>query len=50
LPRKPEASEIIELPRKKPAAAPTTRPPKPQSPKPASDDPGAEEFWRLSEQ
>jgi molecular chaperone DnaK len=49
VPRKPESSEIMELPRKKAAAPPKTKrpisPPKPI----ASDDPGEEEFWNFAD-
>jgi molecular chaperone DnaK len=47
-PRKPESSEIMELPRKKPAAAPQKRPARPG--KSETADPGEEEFWKLTEQ
>jgi len=47
-PRKPDSSEIMELPRKKPAAAPKKVPPRPGSPQ--SMDPGEEEFWKLAGQ
>jgi len=47
-PRKPESSEIMELPRKKPAAAPQKRPARPA--KSESGDPGEDEFWNLTEQ
>jgi molecular chaperone DnaK len=47
-PRKPESSEIMELPRKKPAAAPQKRPARPAKSEPP--DPGEEEFWKLTEQ
>jgi molecular chaperone DnaK len=46
-PRKPDSSEIIELPRKKPAA-PQKRPAPPAGPR--STDPGEEEFWKLADQ
>jgi molecular chaperone DnaK len=45
-PRKPESSEIMELPRKKPAASAPKRPAPPPQPR-RSDDPGEEEFWKL---
>jgi hypothetical protein len=49
-PRKPDSSEIIELPRKKPAAAPQKRPAQSPPAKPRSNDPGEEEFWKLTDQ
>jgi molecular chaperone DnaK len=47
-PRKPDSSEIMELPRKNPAAAPKKVPPRPSGPQ--SLDPGEEEFWKLAGQ
>jgi molecular chaperone DnaK len=49
-PRKPDSSEIIELPRKKPSAAPQKRPAQSPPAKPRSNDPGEEEFWKLTDQ
>jgi molecular chaperone DnaK len=48
LPRKPDSSEIIELPRKKPAAPPAKRPARPGKSGPT--DPGEEEFWKIINQ
>jgi molecular chaperone DnaK len=49
-PRRPDSSEIIELPRKKPAALPQKRPASAPPAKPRSNDPGEEEFWKLTDQ
>jgi molecular chaperone DnaK len=51
MPRKPESSEIMELPRKQPAAPPQAkRPARPRPPQPgASNDPGEEEFWNFAD-
>ncbi|MGE5195421.1 MAG: Hsp70 family protein, partial [Deltaproteobacteria bacterium] len=46
-PRKPDSSEIMELPPKKPARPPQKRPARPDAPR--STDPGEEEFWKLTE-
>jgi molecular chaperone DnaK len=46
-PRRPDSSEIIELPRKKPAATPPKRSAPPARPR--STDPGEEEFWKLTD-
>jgi molecular chaperone DnaK len=49
--RKPESNEIVELPRKKPAAAnPPKRPTQPPKPPISSNDPGEEEFWNFAHQ
>ena len=45
--RKPDASEIMDLPLKKPVNAPKKHPPRPASP--GSSDPGEEEFWKLTD-
>jgi molecular chaperone DnaK len=47
VPRKPDASEIMELPKKKPAGNPPQRPARPAKPG-NSADPGEEEFWNLT--
>ena len=51
LPRKPEANEIMELPRPKPAVKPAGKPKRPAKPdqSPSADDPGEEEFWNFAE-
>jgi molecular chaperone DnaK len=46
-PRKPDSSEIMELPVKKAASPPQKRPARPSTP--ASTDPGEEEFWKLTD-
>lgn len=46
-PRQPDANEIMELPRKKPASPPAKRPPKPNPSE--STDPGEEEFWKIAD-
>lgn len=47
LPRKPDSSEIIELPKKKPAAPSAKRPARPKS---DQTDAGEEEFWKIAGQ